>query len=102
LATFKAFLLDEARLFIRNETIRSYITQAQKTWRKHNAAMPVCLPEESIASAGDKWIVKCRPLSLTPAFWWSAECASQNSDESSQLSEQTPPAPSAPLHFTCK
>jgi type IV secretion system protein TrbE len=39
LATFKAFLLDEAWLFIRNETIRSYITQAQKTWRKHNAAM---------------------------------------------------------------
>ena len=36
LATFKAFLLDEAWLFIRNETIRSYITQAQKTWRKHN------------------------------------------------------------------
>ena len=33
------FLLDEAWLFIRNETIRAYITQAQKTWRKHNAAM---------------------------------------------------------------
>jgi type IV secretion system protein VirB4 len=39
LATFKMFLLDEAWLFIRNETIRSYATQAQKTWRKHNAAM---------------------------------------------------------------
>jgi len=39
LATFKAFLLDEAWLFIRNETIRRYVTQAQKTWRKHNAAM---------------------------------------------------------------
>lgn len=39
LATFKMFLLDEAWLFIRNETIRAYITQAQKTWRKHNAAM---------------------------------------------------------------
>jgi len=39
LATFKIFLLDEAWLFIRNETIRSYVTQAQKTWRKHNAAM---------------------------------------------------------------
>ena len=33
------FLLDEAWLFIKNETIRSYIVQAQKTWRKHNAAM---------------------------------------------------------------
>ena len=39
LATFKIFLLDEAWLFIRNETIRSYVVQAQKTWRKHNAAM---------------------------------------------------------------
>ncbi len=39
LATFKMFLLDEAWLFIKNETIRNYIVQAQKTWRKHNAAM---------------------------------------------------------------
>jgi type IV secretion system protein VirB4 len=39
LATFKIFLLDEAWLFIKNETIRTYIVAAQKTWRKHNAAM---------------------------------------------------------------
>ena len=39
LATFKIFLLDEAWLFIRNETIRNYVVQAQKTWRKHKAAM---------------------------------------------------------------
>lgn len=39
LATFKMFLMDEAWLFLKNETIRSYIVQAQKTWRKHNAAM---------------------------------------------------------------
>jgi type IV secretion system protein VirB4 len=39
LATFKTFLLDEAWLFIKNETIRTYVVQAQKTWRKHNAAM---------------------------------------------------------------
>jgi type IV secretion system protein VirB4 len=39
LGTFKIFLLDEAWLFIKNETIRSYIVQAQKTWRKHHAAM---------------------------------------------------------------
>jgi type IV secretion system protein VirB4 len=39
LGTFKMFLLDEAWLFFKNETIRSYITQAQKTWRKHQAAM---------------------------------------------------------------
>jgi type IV secretion/conjugal transfer VirB4 family ATPase len=39
LATFKTFLMDEAWLFIKNETIRAYIVAAQKTWRKHNAAM---------------------------------------------------------------
>jgi len=39
LASFKLFLLDEAWLFIRNETIRNYVVQAQKTWRKLNAAM---------------------------------------------------------------
>lgn len=39
LATFKMFLLDEAWLFIKNEMIRNYIVSAQKTWRKHNAAM---------------------------------------------------------------
>jgi type IV secretion/conjugal transfer VirB4 family ATPase len=39
LGTFKVFLLDEVWLFIRNETIRKYVVQAQKTWRKHNAAM---------------------------------------------------------------
>ncbi len=39
LATFKIFLLDEAWLFIKNETIRNYVVQAQKTWRKHFAAM---------------------------------------------------------------
>jgi type IV secretion system protein VirB4 len=39
LATFKVFLMDEAWLFMRNEVIRNYIVQAQKTWRKHKAAM---------------------------------------------------------------
>ena len=39
LETFKTFLLDEAWLFIKNETIRTYIVAAQKTGRKHNAAM---------------------------------------------------------------
>jgi type IV secretion system protein TrbE len=39
LATFKLFLLDEAWLFIRNETIRNYVVQGQKTWRKLNAAI---------------------------------------------------------------
>jgi type IV secretory pathway VirB4 component len=39
LETIKFFLLDEAWLFVKNETIRNYVVQAQKTWRKHKAAM---------------------------------------------------------------
>ncbi len=39
LGTFKTFLMDEAWLFRKNETIRNYVVQAQKTWRKHNAAL---------------------------------------------------------------
>jgi type IV secretion system protein VirB4 len=38
-ATFKAFILDEAWIFLCNRTIRDYITRAEKTWRKKNAAM---------------------------------------------------------------
>lgn len=39
LGTFKTFLMDEAWLFFKNQTIRNYIVEAEKTWRKHNAAM---------------------------------------------------------------
>jgi len=39
LGTFKMFVMDEAWLFMRNDVIRDYILQAQKTWRKHRAAM---------------------------------------------------------------
>ncbi len=38
---FKVFVMDEAWMFIRNRTIRDYVTKAQKTWRKKNAAMIV-------------------------------------------------------------
>ena len=38
-AQFKVFILDEAWIFIRNQTIRDYVTKAEKTWRKKNAAM---------------------------------------------------------------
>jgi len=37
--TFKVFVIDEAWRFLGNTTIRQYITEALKTWRKHNAAM---------------------------------------------------------------
>jgi type IV secretion system protein VirB4 len=36
---FKAFFIDEAWVFLRNASIRRYVTEALKTWRKHNAAM---------------------------------------------------------------
>lgn len=37
--TFKVFVIDEAWRFLGNRTIRQYIIEALKTWRKHNAAM---------------------------------------------------------------
>src|SRR5271156_6811580 len=36
---FKAFFIDEAWLFLKNPSIKSYIIEALKTWRKQNAAM---------------------------------------------------------------
>jgi type IV secretion system protein VirB4 len=36
---FKAFFIDEAWVFFRNPSIKSYIIEALKTWRKSNAAM---------------------------------------------------------------
>jgi len=38
-STFKSFFIDEAWVFLRNPSIRRYVTEALKTWRKHNAAM---------------------------------------------------------------
>ena len=37
--TFKAFVMDEAWRFFRHPTIKHYIVEALKTWRKKNAAM---------------------------------------------------------------
>lgn len=38
-ATFKVFVIDEAWIFLKNRTVRDWITRAEKTWRKKNAAM---------------------------------------------------------------
>jgi type IV secretion/conjugal transfer VirB4 family ATPase len=38
-ATFKAFFIDEAWVFLRKPSIQRYVIEALKTWRKHNAAM---------------------------------------------------------------
>jgi type IV secretion system protein VirB4 len=37
--TFKAFIIDEAWRFLNNTTIRDYVMEAEKTWRRKNAAM---------------------------------------------------------------
>ena len=37
--TFKVFVMDEAWRFFRNPTIKQYVVEALKTWRKKNAAM---------------------------------------------------------------
>ena len=38
-ATLKLFVLDEAWRFARDATVKAYITQALKTWRKRNATL---------------------------------------------------------------
>ncbi len=38
-ATFKIFVMDEGWIFLKNRTIGDWITRAEKTWRKKNAAM---------------------------------------------------------------
>ncbi|MGH9140155.1 MAG: VirB4 family type IV secretion system protein, partial [Thermoanaerobaculia bacterium] len=38
-ATFKLFVMDEAWRFLRNRAIKDYLTDALKTWRKHNGAL---------------------------------------------------------------
>lgn len=38
-ATFKMFVIDEAWMFLKNATIREWVTRAEKTWRKKNGAM---------------------------------------------------------------
>ena len=53
LATFKAFLIDEAWSFLQNKVIREYVTEAQNTWRKHNAAMILATQSiKQLAEAG--------------------------------------------------
>jgi type IV secretion/conjugal transfer VirB4 family ATPase len=39
IGTFKPFLIDEAWILLKNKVIRDWITRAEKTWSKKNAAM---------------------------------------------------------------
>ena len=50
-ATFKMFVIDEAWIFLKNKTIRDWITRAEKTWRKKNAAM--ILATQSVVELAD-------------------------------------------------
>ena len=73
LATFKVFLLDEAWLFLKNQTIRDYVVQAQKTWRKHNGAM--ILATQSLKEFEDSGLLPIvseivQPKSSLPTLIW--------------------------------
>ena len=64
--TFKAFILDEAWIFLRNRTIRDYITRAEKAWRKKNAAI-TCRAEKGTYRTPNKFAF-CSPSSLLPLY----------------------------------
>jgi type IV secretion system protein VirB4 len=51
--TFKAFVMDEAWRFLRNATIKEYITEALKTWRKRNAALIMATQSSDDLSKSD-------------------------------------------------
>jgi len=64
--TFKVFVVDEAWRFLGNATIRRYITEALKTWRKHNAAMIIATQSRAdLESSGvEAGIVESCPTRL--------------------------------------
>ena len=49
--TLKWFVLDEAWRFVRDETVKQYVTEALKTWRKRNGA--ILLATQSTEDFGD-------------------------------------------------
>ena len=51
--TFKTFVMDEAWRFLENETIKQYITEALKTWRKRNAALIMATQSSDDLSRSD-------------------------------------------------
>ena len=51
--TFKAFVMDEAWRFLRSTTIKDYITEALKTWRKRNAALIMATQSSDDLSKSD-------------------------------------------------
>ena len=72
-ATLKLCVLDEAWRFIKHPTLRDYVEEGLKTWRKHNAAMVLATPTiEGFASADLlRTVVETCPTKLllaNPAF----------------------------------
>jgi type IV secretion system protein VirB4 len=65
-STPKLFIFDEAWRFFRNETTRSYITEALKTWRKRNAVMILAtqssedlVRDKMLATVAESCFTKC-------------------------------------------
>src|SRR5205085_1152950 len=56
ISQLKLFVLDEAWRFIRDPTVKSYVAEALKTWRKRNAA--VLLATQSSEDFADRDIVR--------------------------------------------
>jgi type IV secretion/conjugal transfer VirB4 family ATPase len=56
LSTFKTCVFDEAWLFVRNATVKQYIVEAMKTWRKSNAAM--ILATQSVGDLSENGILQ--------------------------------------------
>lgn len=70
---FTVFVLDEAWRFVRNATIRTYLVEALKTWRKHNAAVILATqsPEDVLQSDVLRTVIESCPTRVflaNPSF----------------------------------
>jgi type IV secretion system protein VirB4 len=65
-STLKLFVLDEAWRFARDATIKAYITEALKTWRKRNAAMLLATQSSEDFAATDllRTVIESCPTKL--------------------------------------
>ena len=72
-ATFKLCVMDEAWRFIQHPTLRAYVQEGLKTWRKHNAAMLLATQTIDDFASADllRTVVESCPTKLflaNPAF----------------------------------
>lgn len=67
-ATFKLCVMDEAWRFIQHPTLRDYVQEGLKTWRKRNAAM--LLSTQTIDDFASADLLRCgEAKELTAAQW---------------------------------